>query len=327
MAWKRSFDWTARCLLLALTVGCGDSLARLKGNDETAGLNGTIEYERVELRATTFERVTEVPVREGDSVAAGQIVVLQDSIEAELAIDRARAVVEAAEARLAATVRGPRQERIARARFSSAGAKSRAEESAVDAERQASLFAQQVIGRQVLDQALARRDSDRAALQEAEAQLAELEEGATVEELAEARAALAEARARLDSELRRGGELEIRSPVGGTLDSVLVEVGDRPTVGESVAVVLAGPAYVRFYVPQQLRAETPAGTSVRVRIDGIDTALPASVRWVAREATFTPFFALNERDRRHLSYLAEAELAVDRELPAGFPAQVLLGDD
>jgi HlyD family secretion protein len=45
---------------------------------------------------------------------------------------------------------------------------------------------------------------------------------------------------------------------------------------------------------------------------------------VASEAAFTPYFALTERDRGHLAYLAEIDLVGEtaRELPTGLPVEV-----
>ncbi len=54
------------------------------------------------------------------------------------------------------------------------------------------------------------------------------------------------------------------------------------------------------------------------------------VRWVASEPAFTPYYALTERDRGRLSYVAKVDLDQVRErLPDGVPVNVefLLGPD
>ena len=81
--------------------------------------------------------------------------------------------------------------------------------------------------------------------------------------------------------------------------------------------------HARVYVPERLRAGISPGTTVRVFVDGLDTVLDGRVRWVASEASFTPYFALTERDRGHLSYVAKIDLDVDGErLPDGVPVEV-----
>ena len=45
-----------------------------------------------------------------------------------------------------------------------------------------------------------------------------------------------------------------------------------------------------------------------MRIDGSDRDWKAEVRYVSSEAAFTPYYALNERERGRLTYLAEIVL-------------------
>ena len=83
------------------------------------------------------------------------------------------------------------------------------------------------------------------------------------------------------------------------------------------------------YVPEPLRVRVRPGLEVSVRIDGIDDALAGRVRSVSHEAVFTPYYALTERDRSRLAYLAEVDL-VDphaRDLPTGIPVEVVFGSD
>ena len=62
------------------------------------------------------------------------------------------------------------------------------------------------------------------------------------------------------------------------------------------------------------RGNTPAGNPV---------AIDGRVRWVASEAAFTPYFALTERDRGRLSFVAKIDITEDRErLPDGVPVEV-----
>jgi HlyD family secretion protein len=48
------------------------------------------------------------------------------------------------------------------------------------------------------------------------------------------------------------------------------------------------------------------------------------VRTVSSEASFTPYFALTERDRGHLAYVAEIDLPDQAagDLPTGLPVEV-----
>jgi HlyD family secretion protein len=47
------------------------------------------------------------------------------------------------------------------------------------------------------------------------------------------------------------------------------------------------------------------------------------VRWVSSEAAFTPYYALTERDRGRLSYVAKIDIGETRQrLPDGVPVNV-----
>ena len=55
----------------------------------------------------------------------------------------------------------------------------------------------------------------------------------------------------------------------------------------------------------------------------MSAALAGRVRWVASEAAFTPYYALTERDRGRLSYIAKVDIVEERErLPDGLPVEV-----
>jgi HlyD family secretion protein len=78
---------------------------------------------------------------------------------------------------------------------------------------------------------------------------------------------------------------------------------------------------------ERLLVRIHPGLDVAVRVDGIDEDLAGRVRNVSHDAVFTPYYALTERDRSRLAYLAEIDL-VDpqaRDLPTGLPVEVVLG--
>jgi HlyD family secretion protein len=91
-----------------------------------------------------------------------------------------------------------------------------------------------------------------------------------------------------------------------------------------VLVMLGGEQpYARVYVPEQLRVQITPGTKARIFVDGLDTPIAAEVRWIASESAFTPYFALTERDRGRLSFIAKVDILEQRErLPDGVPVEV-----
>jgi HlyD family secretion protein len=73
-----------------------------------------------------------------------------------------------------------------------------------------------------------------------------------------------------------------------------------------------------------MRVFVSAGLSALVRVDGISDAFEGRVRTVSSEAVFTPYFALTERDRGRLAYVAEIDLIGETAaaLPTGLPVEV-----
>jgi len=79
-------------------------------------------------------------------------------------------------------------------------------------------------------------------------------------------------------------------------------------------------------VPEPERARVVPGARATVRVDGVAGELAGRVRTVSQDAAFTPYFALTERDRGRLAYVAKIDVEGEaaRELPTGVPLEVEL---
>ena len=302
---------------IAALLACGS------GNDVPPAV-GTLERDRIELVAEAPEPIVERPVREGQLVEAGQLVVRLDAARLDAQVAQAESARGQAAARLAELVRGPREERIAEARALLAGAQGTLATASRDLARSKELFAQGVESQGRLDQQRAAYDQTLAQRDAARASLEALLEGTTVEELDQARAALAQAEAALADVKVRRERLEVRAPAPGWVDALPFELGERPPAGAVVAVLLADQApYARVFVPEAIRARVTPGVAAQVRIDGVERAFAGRVRSVASDASFTPYYALTERDRGRLVYIAKVDLTEPeaRELPTGLPLE------
>ncbi len=314
---SRPDRWAVPFAALALAIaGCGA--------EAPPPAVGTLERDRIELVADAPEPVRGIAVAEGDRVEAGQLLVRLDDARLRAQVAAARGQRDRAAARLAELVRGPRAQEIQEARARLEGARSAAVTAQRELARVQELFSRGVVSQDRLDRARNGRDEARASWQAAQATLDALEEGTTDEELDQARAALAEAEASLVDVSVRAERLQVHAPVSGRVDALPFEVGERPPAGAVVAVLLAERApYARVYVPEAVRARVAPGTRAQVRIDGVEGAFEGRVRSVSSEATFTPFFALTERDRGRLAYVAEVDLVGPRAaaLPTGLPVE------
>jgi HlyD family secretion protein len=300
-------------------------LAACSAGNESPSVVGILERERVELIAEAQEPIVEIDAREGDTVKAGQILVKLDRRRYQAMLGRARAEVERAQRRLAELVRGPRQETISEARAELKGLNAMLVAQQREYERIRSLAMRKEVSATDLDRASAQRDMALARRDGARAHLQALLKGTTIEELDQARARLSEAEAALRVVKINTDRLTVRAPRDGIIDALPYYVGDRPPAGAPVAVMLAaGAPYARVYIPAPLRPRIHPGTRAAVHIEGMSESFAGRVRFVASEAAFTPYFALTERDRSRLNYLAKIDLIgfETLSLPSGQPVTV-----
>lgn len=311
------------CATLALLAACGSG----KGDGRVVG---QLESDRIEITAEVSEPIVERRVIEGQDVRSGELLIQQDTARIESRIGEAKAAAMQAHARLDELIRGPRKEMIEAARAEVQGAEDELAFRETDLARAQEVFERNLASYEQRDRAKAARDNAKARLETLQAKLEELLTGTTAEELRQAEEALKQAEARLESltiDLERHASV---APVDGVVDSLLFEVGEKPKIGQPIAILLPGTQpYARVYVPESLRVRVAPGTKARIHVDGLDDALEGRVRWVASEANFTPYFALTEHDRGRLSFAAKVDiLDAKTRLPDGVPVDVelLVGD-
>ncbi len=312
--------------LLLLCIGL---LAGCKPTSEEERFPGTLEWERVELIAEKSEPVTEVLVREGDWVRAGQVILKQDASRWQSRLERNRAEFGEAEARYAEAVEGPRSERLqeAEARYQGADQVFRIRQR--ELQRLEQVFERQFVSPDTVDKAQAALDAARAERDAAQAMLRELKNGTRREQLEQARQIRSRTQAEVSSASVDLERLTLKAPVDGRIDSLPLLTGNHPQAGAVLAVLLTGHApYARVYIPEPKRATVPVGKTVWIHIDGRPQPLEGVVRSVRADPVFTPFYALTERDRQRLSYVAKIDLKGDKgdndDLPVGIPVEVTL---
>ena len=310
--------WPLLIILSLLLAACA------RGSAE-APLVGTLERDRIEIVAEESEPILSLDVREGDRVTLGQVLMKQDTGVASARFAQADAQVGEARHRLTELERGARKETIDEARARLEAARSTAERDVREFARDEELVKQRLISQSQLDQARAARDASAGAAMEAEAALAELLNGTRIEQLNQARATLAAAEsARRQLEIT-DARLVVRATRAGVVDALPFKAGERPPKGTTIAVLLAdSPAFARVYVPEPMRAQVAPKTRALIHVDGVEAPLEGFVRWVASDAAFTPYFALTQRDRSRLAFLAEVQVTDERgsRLPVGVPVEV-----
>ncbi|HSG91036.1 MAG TPA: HlyD family efflux transporter periplasmic adaptor subunit [Pseudomonadales bacterium] len=288
-----------------------------------AAVVGTLERDRIELRADSDEPLLALEVREGDRVEVGAVLARQDDRVARMALAAAEARRAAARAALDEAIAGPRAEAIARVRAQLTGARSAVALAESDLERVRGLTARSFETAQRLETLARLLDQARAERDALAAQLQELLAGTRAEVVARLRDELDAAdQAVLAAELTLA-RTAVPAPVAAVVEALPFEIGERPPRGATVVALLAaGRTFARVYVPAPLRARLEVGDRALVQVEGIDAARQGRVRWIASEAAFTPFYSLTQQDRARLAYLAEVDLVDGADLPVGIPVEV-----
>lgn len=156
------------------------------------------------------------------------------------------------------------------------------------------------------------RDEGTAAVQEAEK--AQLAARVTQESLAEANSLLA--------------DLTLRSPVSGTITQRLADTGEVVAAGAPLLVIVdLDRLYLKVYVPEADIGKLRLGLPAQVYTDAFpDRPFPATVRYIAARAEFTPKEVQTPDERVKLVYTVKLYLDTNPEhrLTPGMPADAMI---
>jgi HlyD family secretion protein len=286
---------------------------------------GTLELDRIILQAKAVGEIIEVCVSEGSMVKKGQILLrLDDSRQQEL-VYRAKAEAKQALAYLEQLRNGARKEDIKAAIAEVEAITAKLTNAAKEVERAAILAKNNSIKRANLDTAISIRDTLAANQKYAQENLNKLKNGVRYEEIMQAESAYEKYCANLAVENNKLEDYIVKATRNGRVDSLPKYCGEQVQLGSTVAILLVdGNPYARIYVPESMRAKISIGSKLTVFIDNIEKSYQGVVRSLAIDPAFTPYYALNQKERSRLVYLAEVQLKDATGLPIGLPVQVTL---
>ena len=284
-------------------------------DDGLLQVNGRIEGDRITVAPKFAGRVVELAVREGDVVAAGQVLVRLDDRAVGARLEQARAAQSSLSAQLAAqqsalsllrsetavAVQAART-RVVAAEADLRRAEAAHEQDGRDHARAAGLSAQGFVGPQaleraglVLKQSAEQRDVARAALEQARQALRDAELGpqrlrAREAELAVTRAHMQEAAAALTEARSALDDLALSAPVGGTVTGRFVNLGEVVNAGTPLLELTdLGRLYLKGYLPETQIGRVRRGMPARIHVDAYPgEPFAATLRYVAARASSPP---------------------------------------
>lgn len=266
---KRFSIWAALLILLLFASSCDR-------NSRPQSVSGTIETDEVRVASRYGGRVEKIFAWEGDSLQEGQPIVELEAAELRARRDQMAAQLEE-------MIAGPRKQEIEAAKHDWEALTTELAQARVDAKRAEDLYAKRTISETDREQAHTKEkmleDNAAAAKNRYDLLLA----GTRPEQIARARAQLAE----MDAQLR---EMKIVAPAPCVLEVLSVKIGDVLAPNREVAtLLLTQHLWVRVYVPEPWLGRIQLNEQVKVRVDS-DPGKDFSgvVEQIAREAEFTP---------------------------------------
>ncbi len=242
--------------------------------------NGRIEADQIDISPRLAGRVAEIAVREGDLVAAGDVLAVMDTAELRAQLARSDAAVASAKAAV-----GVATAHVAEARARLALAQS-------EQVRAETLSERDVLSR-------ANLDIKRTETQLAEAGLA----AAEATKIAQERSVEAEAAARAEIAARIADATLFAAGPARVLYRLAQPGEVIGSGGKILTLVSLENVYMEFFLPATDAPKVRIGDDARIVADIMpDMAIPATVAFVSPQAQFTPKQVETQTERESLMF-------------------------
>jgi HlyD family secretion protein len=290
--------WIVLAMALAIVLPACNKKAE---NKNQLFVSGRIDGDTVDISSKTAGKVTEITVREGDSVKAHQTVARLSSPQDEAQREQAMAnvanarnkldeVLSAAPARVAAA-----EANLAASQAELVRWQAERHQAAIDAERYPPLVETGAVASQVADHEATRLKiadaSTNASQKQVLAAEASLQQSkAQLEQIDTAKATLAANRAELQRIEANVSDLTINAPIDGTILTRSAEPGRVLQPGQTILTMVdMQKLYLRGYIPEGEIGNVKVGQQAKVYLDSNPKeAIPAEVIRIDPEAMFTP---------------------------------------
>ncbi|MBL1430585.1 HlyD family efflux transporter periplasmic adaptor subunit [Oceanicaulis sp. AH-315-P02] len=305
-------------LLTALVL-----LSNCQKSDPDTVLYGYIEGRPVHIAPLPTGKIIKLFVQEGEEVSSGQALFSIDPSRAKASLASAKSAQSAAQSRLADLQKSGRPEEIRAARQALTRHKSQLTLARENLERSKVLVSKKLSPTTRLETDQANFNSATAAVEEAKARLALLQQPARADQIASAHAEVA----RLHAQVTRA-EIELDDHQISALQSAKVETiyrraGELAGANQPVMALLpAENLRIRFYIPEPRLQEVSSGMEVSISCDNCPADLIANVTFIASQSEFTPPIIFTQKERSKLMWMVEAKPEFPHKFRIGQPVEI-----
>ncbi|WP_299187440.1 efflux RND transporter periplasmic adaptor subunit [uncultured Psychrobacter sp.] len=216
-------------------IGYGLIISNEHSAPNTVTFQGQMQMQQTSIATKVPGRIAQILVTEGDKVEVGQQLIEMDSPEINAKIAQARAGKQMAQSQLDKAENGARPQEIAQAKAAWQANKAASDLAQNTYQRVNRLYEEGLMARQKRDEAyaqfLATQDQTEAARLQYDLAL----EGARSEDKSAATAQVAQVDAQLDEALVAKEEANLKSPIAGIVDDVIVSAGE--VIGQGVPIL------------------------------------------------------------------------------------------
>ncbi|NTW98401.1 MAG: HlyD family efflux transporter periplasmic adaptor subunit [Geobacteraceae bacterium] len=248
--------------------------------------NGRIDASEYDIATKQAGRLDSVYVQEGDMVAAHRVLAVMNTDDLLASLKESDAhmlVAESDQARARAAVAQQESEQVLVQK---------------DFDRFSNLYKQEVISRQNLDQASAKKSGIAAVVRATQAQLA----GAA--------SSIEMIKARTQVIKNNIEDARLKSPVEGRVLYRLAEPGEvLPAGGKVLTVLDLSDVYMTIFLPSEKAGRLTIGDEARIILDAApDFVIPATVSFVSARAQFTPKEVETRTEREKLMFRVKLKI-------------------
>lgn len=202
---------------------------------EVVTLQGQMQMQQTSIAAKVPGRIAKILVTEGDAVTVGQQLIEMDSPEINAKINQALAGKQMAQSQLDKAENGARPQEIAQAKAAWQANKAASDLAENTYQRVNRLYEEGLMARQKRDEAYAQYLATQDQTEAARLQYDLAKEGARSEDKSAATAQVAQVDAQLEEALVAKEEANLKSPIAGIVDNVIVSAGE--VIGQGVPIL------------------------------------------------------------------------------------------
>jgi len=311
-------------IVLATTLGYG-AYQMYKGEKNIIEASGTIEATTINVTAKTAGTIQNLQINSGEKVQEGQILATLTRNDLIAQKERDELSVVKAEAVLADLMSGARSQEFKEAQANVNIAKVNFQRASDDYERMKALYGGGAISQVDFEKAQMALEISRNQLAVTEARASLLAEGNRAEQVKAAEIEVARNKAILKATEAIVADLQITTPLSGTILSKNYEEGEYLQVGATLlSIAKIDDLWVRVYIPTDELPNISLGQKVQFTVSGYSQYFEGVVEEIASKGEFTPKTIQTKKERTNVVFAVKIRIKSEGEiLKPGMPADVI----